>query len=64
MTDLAETHEAIEALARAIYISQIQLAGLILGACPGPHRIVQHRDPWVFWCETCRYTTVGDRVPP
>lgn len=64
MTDLKSTHDAITEMTKTIWVAQIQLAGLILSVCPGPHRPVQHRDHRPAWCRVCGYTTTGERFEP
>jgi hypothetical protein len=36
----------------------------ILAACPGEHRLVQHRDGKPPWCEACGRDGMGRQVRP
>lgn len=62
MSDLGPTRQAIAEMAEAVRIGRIQLAGLIMAVCPGPHRFVQHCDHRKPWCRQCRYTETGELV--
>jgi hypothetical protein len=61
-TDLTPMHDAIALLSADIRRSQESLAALLLAVCPGPHRLVQHRDRRPPWCKACRYTSDGRQV--
>lgn len=39
------------------------LANDVADACPGPHRVVQHRDHKPPWCRACRRTAYGLPIP-
>lgn len=36
---------------------------LIASHCPGPHLYVQHRDHRPPWCDECRRTAIGHKIP-
>lgn len=60
----APAPEAIAEQARRVAAAHLDLAALILAACPGPHEYVQHRDRRPPWCNACRYTAAGFKVNP
>lgn len=38
---------------------EIALRDLVRELCPGPHRVVQHRDGKPSWCRACGRTARG-----
>lgn len=43
-------------------ISEARLGEHVADHCPGPHRVVQHRDAKPAWCRTCGRTWDGHVV--
>lgn len=59
---LTDHADAINQTARRLNEVRTELAAQLSAFCPGPHRLVQHRDTRQPWCEACRYTADGLRV--
>lgn len=60
---VVDIHEVIAEQRSHAMGARIVLSGLIMAACPGPHKFVQHRDNRPPWCNRCRYTADGEVVP-
>lgn len=50
--------DVLESKARA------ELSKFVHDHCPGPHRLVQHRDGRPPWCKACRRNRRGGRIDP
>lgn len=58
-----DIHEAITELRKNIEIARIQLAGLAMAACPGPHRPTRRLDVMEPpWCSACGCTADGNQI--
>lgn len=58
-----DIHERIESARQLVNRALEALHMGMIAGCPGPHDFVQHRDRREPWCNTCRYTVMGERVP-
>lgn len=56
--------EAIRAAIAQVWAAANHAEALIAEHCPGPHDYVQHRDRKPPWCNACRYTESGEKIPP
>jgi len=54
----------IATIVRQLEETTQRLDALLLTACPGPHKFIQHRDNRPPWCNTCRYQINGQPVGP
>ncbi|GAA0528593.1 hypothetical protein GCM10010172_06480 [Paractinoplanes ferrugineus] len=58
----AELLDAIAEMRKNINTAQMQLAAMVMTACPGPHRPTQHRDRKPPWCSACGRTADGVQI--
>lgn len=56
------TQRRIDKLRGEYLEAERALIGAVIAACPGPHRLVQHRDGRLPWCPKCRRTEQGHQV--
>lgn len=61
---MGDVHQQIQDAIGEVWEAVSRAEQLIASNCPGPHRYVQHRDHKPPWCNQCRYTEAGYKVPP
>jgi hypothetical protein len=64
LTDSLFVEGDIEAAQVVALDAEARLQRLLLEACDGPHKFVQHRDREEPWCNACRHTVSGKVVVP
>ncbi len=59
---MTDVYARIESMRDNTYDLLARVAAEVRAACPGPHKLVQHRDGKSPWCRVCGYTAGGVRV--
>lgn len=60
--DIGITSDDIDMASDELHDALENLHKLMREACPGPHRIAQHRDDKPPWCRYCRRQSNGRRI--